>query len=202
MDKTVALAWNGDIGSTALAACLAQEGFQIQAVHFGQQRPQRIALEKLLGPISTLAQRNGGSVTHVCQDAHISNDPKKVHRMIDFLAGNNVGVGVRERKARELAAYYCYEYGSEFALISPSTFSMCASTVSDLVGLGFGIIGGAMFNTYTCNRSGKLHCGACHKCLQRHAAFLINGIPDQTEYEMKPKDDPIFDQFLKGDIDG
>lgn len=37
--------------------------------------------------------------------------------------------------------------------------------------------------TWSCYKGGKIHCGVCGTCVERHEAFLLAGLPDPTVYE-------------------
>lgn len=40
--------------------------------------------------------------------------------------------------------------------------------------------------TYSCYKGGKLHCGKCGTCRERHEAFLEAGVADPTQYAADP----------------
>lgn len=44
-------------------------------------------------------------------------------------------------------------------------------------------IGAPMHLTWSCYRSGKLHCGKCGPCFMRRTAFAINNLPEVIEYQ-------------------
>jgi 7-cyano-7-deazaguanine synthase len=40
--------------------------------------------------------------------------------------------------------------------------------------------------TFSCYKGGEIHCGTCATCQARSAAFTRAGVPDPTEYKIKP----------------
>ncbi len=40
--------------------------------------------------------------------------------------------------------------------------------------------------TWSCYKSGRIHCGTCGTCVERREAFLLAGLPDPTVYEQTP----------------
>ena len=52
----------------------------------------------------------------------------------------------------------------------------------EIVSLGIAI-GAPLDKTWSCYRSGSLHCGKCGPCFMRRTAFKINGIPEVITYE-------------------
>jgi len=45
------------------------------------------------------------------------------------------------------------------------------------------LVGDIIFNTWSCYRSEKLHCGVCESCRNRKKAIALAGLQDKTEYE-------------------
>lgn len=41
--------------------------------------------------------------------------------------------------------------------------------------------------TWSCYQGGEVHCGTCGTCVERHEAFVLAGVPDDTEYATVPE---------------
>lgn len=53
---------------------------------------------------------------------------------------------------------------------------------SDMIKKGYTAFGDAIFDSWSCYSSGRVHCGACESCINRQTAFDASGINDQTRY--------------------
>ena len=53
---------------------------------------------------------------------------------------------------------------------------------SQLIRLGYGILGNKIFDTFSCYEYGTVHCGVCESCVNRQKAFKRASIADKTEY--------------------
>lgn len=53
---------------------------------------------------------------------------------------------------------------------------------SDLLKIGFKMLGDSIFKTWSCYSSQKFHCGVCESCNNRKTAFQKAGIIDKTKY--------------------
>ena len=40
--------------------------------------------------------------------------------------------------------------------------------------------------TWSCYKGGNIHCGVCGTCVERREAFQLAGLPDPTEYALRP----------------
>lgn len=86
---------------------------------------------------------------------------------------------------RALASYLFAEYGLSWRLISLQDFGESRYKV-DRVRLLAAIMGDAAFDTTVCLVDSLLHCGACYKCVERHAAFMLALGRDRTQYLTDP----------------
>jgi len=46
-------------------------------------------------------------------------------------------------------------------------------------------LGAPMGLTWSCYRSGPVHCGTCGPCFMRRTAYTINELPDPLQYAKK-----------------
>lgn len=53
---------------------------------------------------------------------------------------------------------------------------------SDLIKIGYKVLGDVIFNTWSCYSNKKLHCGICESCNNRKFAFIESKIEDKTKY--------------------
>lgn len=53
---------------------------------------------------------------------------------------------------------------------------------SELLKIGYKMLGKKIFKTWSCYSNKKLHCGKCESCNNRKAAFITAGIKDYTNY--------------------
>jgi 7-cyano-7-deazaguanine synthase len=53
---------------------------------------------------------------------------------------------------------------------------------SDLLRIGYKILGERIFKTWSCYSSKKIHCGSCESCVNRKLAFKRAKIRDKTKY--------------------
>lgn len=63
------------------------------------------------------------------------------------------------------------------------TPSMLGMGKKDLIQEAAKIDPEALFNSWSCYKSGEKHCGKCDSCRNRKAAFVTAGVEDKTEYE-------------------
>ncbi|MDH3677017.1 MAG: 7-cyano-7-deazaguanine synthase [Nitrosopumilus sp.] len=54
---------------------------------------------------------------------------------------------------------------------------------SNLLRVGYKILGKSIFKTWSCYSSGKYHCGVCESCNNRKNAFVKSKIKDETKYQ-------------------
>jgi 7-cyano-7-deazaguanine synthase in queuosine biosynthesis len=105
-------------------------------------------------------------------------------------------VGGADADARALTAYIYQEYGLDYRLLTLSDFGE-ARFKKDRVKLGWDILGENMFLTTNCLYDFEEHCGACYKCIERHAAFTLVAGRDETIYTKNPEDSPLYEKYLK-----
>lgn len=55
---------------------------------------------------------------------------------------------------------------------------------SDIVKIGYKLLGDEIFETWSCYDENDLHCGNCESCNNRRVAFRLAGINDKTEYAL------------------
>ncbi|MFQ6025665.1 MAG: 7-cyano-7-deazaguanine synthase, partial [Nitrosopumilaceae archaeon] len=55
---------------------------------------------------------------------------------------------------------------------------------SDLLKIGYELLGDEVFKTWSCYKNGKIHCGKCESCNNRRGAFAKAGITDKTKYKV------------------
>ncbi|MGH7690405.1 MAG: 7-cyano-7-deazaguanine synthase [Gemmatimonadaceae bacterium] len=66
--------------------------------------------------------------------------------------------------------------GHDLKIEAPYRHRTKAALIAEHRGLPLGL-------TLTCaNPRDGVHCGACNKCMERHAAFVVAGVPDETRY--------------------
>ena len=53
---------------------------------------------------------------------------------------------------------------------------------SDLLKIGYRLVGQSIFKAWSCYANGKYHCGICESCNNRKTAFKKSGIVDKTHY--------------------
>ena len=53
---------------------------------------------------------------------------------------------------------------------------------SELLKIGYKILGNKIFKTWSCYANKKFQCGKCESCNNRKAAFIAAGINDKTKY--------------------
>lgn len=67
----------------------------------------------------------------------------------------------------------------ELAVISPAMQGLGKPA---LLKMGHKILGNRLFRTWSCYSNGKIHCGRCESCINRHTAFTNARIGDRTLY--------------------
>ncbi|MFQ5573936.1 MAG: 7-cyano-7-deazaguanine synthase, partial [Nitrosopumilaceae archaeon] len=53
---------------------------------------------------------------------------------------------------------------------------------SDMIKIGFKVLGNLIFKTWSCYSNKKFHCGKCESCNNRKLAFKAAKIKDKTKY--------------------
>ena len=53
---------------------------------------------------------------------------------------------------------------------------------SDMLKIGYDILGDEIFETWSCYLDGTVQCGSCESCMNRKRSFATAGIPDGTSY--------------------
>jgi len=102
---------------------------------------------------------------------------------------------------RALSAYLYLEYGLDWRLISLQDFGESRYKANRLR-LGLEVLGAeGMAKTTNCLNDVPIHCGTCYKCIERAAAFDVNGIEDHTHYDKDPRMQerwPLYMEQMKG----
>jgi hypothetical protein len=145
--------------------------------------------------------------------------PHRNKRMMDFLIEKycraqgirNIGMGeyigcdtwlvqdhvpMLDCDARSLASYLYTQYGVNWRLWTMTDFAECRYKDKRLK-IGYDLLGDEMRLTTQCLKDQLIQCGVCYKCVERGAAFEALGVPDNTEYEVHPKEHPEFGSYLK-----
>ena len=68
---------------------------------------------------------------------------------------------------------------NEIKIWSPSIEGL---SKSDLLKMGYKILGDKIFKTWSCYENKKYHCGKCESCNNRKKAFVVADIVDKTKY--------------------
>ncbi len=53
---------------------------------------------------------------------------------------------------------------------------------SDMLKIGYRVLGNSVFKTWSCYSNKKFHCGKCESCNNRKLAFEVAKIKDRTKY--------------------
>ncbi len=88
-------------------------------------------------------------------------------RMLEAALNHGEADGIRSRVRRRIEIWSPFQQGL---------------SKSDLLGMGYEILGDRIFETWSCYLGGKVHCGRCESCMNRRNSFATAGIQDRTPY--------------------